>query len=354
MKFLITGGAGFVGANLALYFAERDHQVLCLDNLARRGSELNLPLFKEKKIGFVHGDIRNPEDLPKEKFDYVFECSAQPSAIDGYDNPIFDFTNNTVGLLNVLEYARKNDSAIIFWSTNKVYSGDRVNAIPFREYETRCSWDSSVYVDSDELKGFSYDHGISERFSIDGDQHSIYGMSKAMADLACQEYFDAFGLRTVVNRFSCLAGARQWGKCAQGWVAWWAIAAHLGYPVKYIGWGGKQVRDVLFIDDICRLVELQTQKIDVASGKVFNIGGSYMNTLSLIEATMLMEKMFGKKMDVSEVKEARKADHLIYISDIRKANRLLGWEPKIGIKEGYESIMRWVRNNENVLRGLYE
>lgn len=352
MNIFITGGAGFIGANLAFYFKELNHNVIVLDNLVRRGSELNLESFKKKGITFIHGDVRNKEDLEQLKVipDVILECSAQPSAVDGYDNPYFDINNNTIGLINILEYARKFKSAVIFWSTNKVYSGDKINSLPMKCNETRWFWKNHIK----DIDGFEYPYGIDNNFSIDGGQHSIYGLSKVMSDLACQEYYDAFGVKTVVNRFSCLAGQGQFGKCAQGWVAWWAIAAMFNLPVKYIGWNGKQVRDVLFIDDICKLIELEIENIDVISGEAFNIGGGMNYTLSLIEATSLMEEMTGNKMTVSYDSTHRKADHCIYISDIRKIKTYLGWKPETTIIDGYSKIIEWVKNNEAKLKQLID
>ncbi|MBI1979846.1 MAG: GDP-mannose 4,6-dehydratase [Elusimicrobia bacterium] len=351
MRALVTGGAGFVGANISLHLKKLGMDVLVMDNLARRGSEFNLPLFKEKGIAFYHGDVRNKEDfnlLPKP--DVILECSAQPSAIDGYANPIFDITNNFVGLLNVLEFARGNGAAVILWSTNKVYCGSKLNSIPYTENETRAVWKKDEKFS---LPGFSFEHGISEDFSIDGSDHSIYGLSKACADLICQEWHDAFQVKTVINRFSCLAGEGQFGKSAQGWVAWWAVASEFGLPLKYIGWNGKQVRDVLFIEDICRLIELEIKNLDTVAGQVFTVGGGTDVTLSLIEATELMQKKFKKKIPVSIEQTPRKADQIIYISDYRKATRMLGWKPKIGIEEGYERIIDWVRANKEKLSLLY-
>jgi CDP-paratose 2-epimerase len=337
---MVFGGAGFVGSNLAFYFKEKSWNVIVIDNLARRGSEYNLPLFKKAGITFIHGDIRNKEDIPNIIPDVICECSAQPSAIDGYDNPYYDFSNNTMGLMNILEFARRHKIMTFFWSTNKVYSGHKINSIGVFEEETRYSWGRGGPI-------------IPDDFSIDGGDHSIYGMSKIMSDLACQEYADAFDIPIVVNRFSCLAGVGQFGKCAQGWVAWWAIAAHFNLPVKYIGWKGKQVRDVLFAPDICRLIEMEINNIDIVKGKAYNIGGGINNTLSLIEATQLMEKKFNKKMIVEYEETPRKADHRIYISDISKIKKAIGWEPTINIEEGYDQIIEWVKANESILKELY-
>ncbi len=351
MRILITGGCGFVGANLARHFLQGGHEVILLDNLARRGSEYNVEDLTRLGARFVHGDVRNAEDLtPLPRVDAICETSAQPSAIDGYANPLYDLSNNTLGLVNVLEKARRDDAILIFWSTNKTYSGDRVNAIPVKEAATRWVWDAASGY---QARGFSFEHGISDQFDVDGGQHSIYGLSKICADLICQEWADAFGVRTVVNRFSCLAGPGQFGKSAQGWVAWWIIAFHFNLPLLYIGWGGKQVRDALFTPDINRLVELEIQHIDRARGQVFNIGGGMSCHISLQEMTSWCEKRFGKQVPVHIEPTPRKADHVVYISDSRKAEELLGWRPQVGLDQGLEQIVEWVDREHDRLKRLY-
>ena len=349
MKILITGGAGFVGANLSFYLKKAGHDITVLDNLARRGSEFNLSEFKKNGINFIHGDVRNPEDFYFIKADLVLECSAQPSAIDGYNNPKYDITNNLYGVVNVLEYCRINGAALILWSTNKTYCGGRINALPHVEKETRYEWINTP----SNIVGFDPIHGISNDFSVDGGDHSIYGMTKIQADVACQEYYDAFNVPTVVNRFSCLAGERQWGKCAQGWVAWFAIAALFDLPLEFIGWKGKQVRDVLFVGDICTLIESEINNLDKIKGQVFNVGGGSGITLSLIEAVDLIQSLTGKRPQIIVKENARKADHVIYISDIRKIKDAIGWEPKIKVTEGYEKIIQWANSNRPLLEALY-
>ena len=351
MRILITGGAGFLGSQLAFHLSERHHQIVAMDNLVRRGSELNLKPFQRRGIAFAHGDVRSPEDFANltGRFDLICDASAQPSLVYGYANPVFDITNNTMGLVNALEFARRHSSPMIFCSTNRVYSADRVNAFPREEQPTRLVWAKEKSA----VPGFDPVHGFSEEFSVDGGQHGIYGLSKIMSDLACQEYAHAFGVKTVVNRFSNLAGEGQFGKSEQGWVAWWVVAHHFGLPLRYIGWGGKQVRDVLFVADICRLIELEIEKIDRLAGEVFNIGGGAACTLSPLEATTLLARKTGRSVPVTVDPETRKADFAIYISDIRKAERVLGWQPRIGIEEGFDRIIAWVRENEADLRGLY-
>ena len=352
-RLLILGGAGFLGANCATYFRERGHTVAVMDNLVRRGSELNLPTFRKLGIDFFHGDVRNREDfnLLPAKIDFIIDCSAQPSTIDGYDNPTFDLTNNTYGLVNALEFARMRDAGLLFCSTNRVYSADRVNAFPLKETATRWIWNAQRIKSP--VRGFDATYGYAPEFDIDGAHHSVYGLSKVCADLICQEWTRAFGVPAVINRFGVLTGEGQFGKCAQGWVAWWAIAAHFDLPLQYIGWKGKQVRDILFAEDACRLFELEMKHIEDIKGEAFNAGGGKDNTMSLLEATQLVGELFGKKLRPSMQSEPRTADFVIWISDFRKATKRLGWKPQIGVRKGYERIAEWVRREEANLRSLY-
>jgi CDP-paratose 2-epimerase len=358
MRVLITGGAGFLGSQLAFHLRQRGNEILAMDNLVRRGSEINLKTFRRHGIEFVHGDVRSAEDfanLPG-TIDLLCDASAQPSLVYGYANPMFDITNNTLGLVNALEFARRRNCPLIFCSTNRVYSAERVNALPIQERPTRLVWDKEKFraqFGERGVPGFDPDHGFSEEFSVDGGQHGIYGLSKIMADLACQEYAHAFGVKTVINRFCNLAGAGQFGKSEQGWIAWWAVAFRFGLPLQYIGWGGKQVRDVLFAEDVCRLIEIEMERISQISGEVFNIGGGTRQTMSPMEATELLRRKTGSDVAVSVTAEARKADLGIFITDIRKAERVLGWKPRVGIEEGFDRIIAWVRENEADLRELY-
>ncbi len=359
MQILVTGGCGFIGAQLAVHLKSRGHRVVAMDNLVRRGSEMNLPRFKRHGIEFVHGDVRSREDfvsLPR-GIELICDASAQPSVVTGYDNPIFDITNNALGLINALEFARQRGCPVIFWSSNRVYSADRINAVPRREEATRWVWSKEAFRSQSanhRVPGFDPDFGFSEEFSVDGGQRSIYGLSKVMADLACQEYAGAFGVKTVINRFGVIAGEGQFGKSEQGWVSWWAVAFHFGLPLRYIGWGGKQVRDILFVEDVCRLVELEMEQLDRIEGQVFNVGGGAERSLSLVEATALLREKFGREVPITVEEQPRKADQCIYITDNRKVERVLGWAPRVGIKEGYERILTWVREHEAELRLLYD
>lgn len=339
MKILILGGAGFVGSNLAMHL-KNTHEITVVDNLVRRGSENNLNEFKDNNIKFIHGDIRNTEDFNKLGDDYnvILLCAAQPSAVN-YSNPTFDIQNNTVGVLNTLEFARKIDAGIIFWSTNKCYTGTVCNANEYIETETRYN-----------IKG---NYTFDETTEVNGPDHSIYGVSKIMADLMIQEWADAYNMPCIINRFSCLAGPRQWGLAEQGWVAWFAVANELGLPIEIFGFKGKQVRDCLFVDDLCNLIEKQIKYIDMYKGEVFNVGGGPTNSLSLLEAISLLERNNKKFTSIKFHDAPRRADQIVYVSNIDKVKRAFHWEPKIDVVTGYNQIMNWVKFNKKTLEEMY-
>ena len=339
MKILITGGAGFVGANLASYLSSQ-FEVVVMDNFVRRGSEKNVEWLEGQGIEVRHGDIRNREDFPKESFFAILECAAQPSAIDGYNNPSYDFTNNTVPLVHILDICKETGAGLIFWSTNKVYPVSAVHDRHIAEYHDR-------YV--------SHTH-IDEKCPLDGGDRSLYGASKIMADLMIQEWASSFGIKAIVNRFSCLAGPRQWGKVEQGWVTWWMLAHHFKLPLSYIGFKGKQVRDVLFISDLCRLIEMQLYGMEDGQRtypEVFNVGGGGFNSMSLIEATKMCQKITGNETAIDTVLEERRADFSVYVSNTSKVQNAYNWYPLVDLKEGFSEIYNWILENEEMLGQMY-
>lgn len=356
MKILVLGGAGFVGANLCIHLSKNGHNVTCFDNLVRGGVENNLQELKDYSIEIIRGDIRNIEDFNKvtSKPDCVLLCAAQPSATN-YSNPIFDVTNNTYGVLNTLSKVREWDASLIFWSTNKCYSGKLCNSINIKEEETRM-W---VDLTREPITGYDPIYGFNEKLSIDGNDRSIYGVSKAMSDILIQEWSNAFKLRSVINRFSCLSGPRQWGLAEQGWVAWFAIANELNLPIEIFGFKGKQVRDNLYISDLCELIEKQIISLESNGsselhGEVFNVGGGIRNTISLLEAIEILEiknKKFCKKI---YYETPRRADQCVYFSDIRKVNNTFNWNPKVNPVEGYDLILEWVKENKSKLESMYK
>ena len=351
MKILVIGGAGFVGSNLAFKLKNDNYDVSVLDNLVRRGSENNITKFKNSGINFIHGDIRNKEDINcLGDYDVLLDCAAQPSAIN-YKNPNFDITNNTYGVLNVLDYCRERNAGLVFWSTNKCYTGKLCNSV-----STFKDGDRFVYdLNQPSFKGFDPKFGFNEDLCVNGNDHSIYGVSKIMADLMIQEYADAYKIPSICNRFSCLAEPNQWGKAEQGWMTWFAIANKLKLPIEVYGFDGFQVRDYLFVDDIYNLIKKQIDNIHNYHGEVFNVGGGLDYSTSIREVINFIESKYDKFVSVSYTDDVRRADQSLYVTDNRKVKAAFNWEPSIKMEKGYEQIFDWINDekNLNILRGIY-
>ncbi len=335
-----------MGYNLARYFRQRGHSVTVLDSLVRAGSETNIPSLRRMGIPFLRGDVRLKGDVFQlRNCEVILDCAAQPSAIAGDADPEADFQHNILGTFHVLELARQCGLGVVFWSTNKVYSGDKVNKVESERKGDRWQWWTEPHRT----------YGLNEDFPLDGGDKSVYGVSKVAGDLLCQEYASAFNLPVWINRCSCLAGKYQWGKPEQGWVAWFVIAGLFNLPVELFGWQGCQLRDVLFVDDLALLVEKQLQQMSSAKGQVFNVGGgpSVGFQSSPLELVKLVEELIGSPMTYTVSEAVRRADHRIYVSDIRKVKERFGWSPTISVRQGVEDILRWARENEGTLRALY-
>jgi CDP-paratose 2-epimerase len=350
---LITGGAGFVGASLALALRRRfpDLRLVALDNLHRRGSELNLRRLREAGIAFVHGDIRAPEDfvdLPQLP-GVIIECSAEPSAQAGYGgSPEYLIRTNLVGCFHCLELARRARADFIFLSTSRVYPGRKLNALSFRE-ET----DRFALADEQLLPGAS-GCGISEDFPLEGTR-SLYGMTKLASELMIAEYADAYGLGCAINRCGLIAGPGQMGKTDQGVIALWVAAHYFRRPLSYIGFGGqgKQVRDVLHIDDLCELVMAQVLDPGPYQGRVFNAGGGAPFAVSLRELTALCREVTGNEVELGSSPQDRPADIRIYVTDHRRLTQASGWSPRRDPRQVVVDICNWLRAEESTLRGIF-
>ena len=342
-KYLITGGAGFVGGNLAIDLAAEGHEVLCVDNLSRRGSELNLHRLNKESIKFQHCDIRCLEDIKRLSFDadIVLECSAQTTAVDGYAHPVYDFTNNTLGVVNVLEYCREKEASIIFWSSNKAYSSEFCNSIPIKILDTRYAWDASSDFS---VTGWS-ENGFNESAPTYGGNHTIYGATKNAADILITEWSHAFKIPAIVNRFSCLYGPHQFGKVSQGWMVWFALAKKFGKKLWYYGNEGRQVRDCLHMSDLCDLIRLQSDSIENHYGSCYNVGGGIDNTVSVRELNGMLDEMIQGDNEKIIDAESRNADQRIYISDITKACNDFSWYPAIGIEKGLITVLDWINDD---------
>ena len=349
-NILITGGAGFVGSNLAIKLKTDfpDINITVLDNLKRRGSELSLSRLKNAGIDFVHGDIRNREDLIFENVDLLLECSAEPSVLAGIDSsPDYLLNTNLVGTLNCLELARKHGAASLFLSTSRVYPISYINSLEFEETSTRFN-----ILDDQKITGAS-SKGIAENFPLDAPR-SLYGTTKLASEMVVAEYIDTYGMKAIVNRCGVITGPWQMGKIDQGVFVLWIAKHYFNQSLSYIGYGGegKQVRDFIHIDDLYRAIKLQLENFDEYDSKTFNIGGGVDNSVSLQELTKLCQEVTGNTIEIDSVYEDRPADLRFFITDSSKflTQSGLSWEKNA--KQTVQDIFEWIRDNEKALNSI--
>lgn len=341
MRHLVIGGAGFIGTNLAHHLLDSGESVTVLDDLSRRGAPLNARWLQQRHPGMqlVQADIRNADaSLLKlvQETDVVHHLAAQVAVTASVDDPRTDFDINLSGTLNVLEAVRQagTDPIVLFASTNKVYG--QMQNVPIEEHRTR-------YAYKDMRAGVSEDQPL--------DFHSPYACSKGGADQYVHDYSRVFGVRTVVFRQSCIYGPHQFGIEDQGWLAWFTIATTLGRPLTIYG-TGKQVRDVLNVSDLISAFQAAIERIDVASGKIYNLGGGPDFSLSLLEAIDLIGESLATPVPHSFA-AARPGDQMIYVSDIRKAAEELGWRPRIDPQVGVGELVTWITSNRDLFVSSY-
>ncbi len=348
MRVLITGGAGFVGANLGISLAARHPgwELIAYDNLHRRGSELNLPRLEEAGIEFARGDVRSLDELMEiEPVDALVECSAEPSALAGADGETaYTVHTNLTGAYNCLELARRDDAQLIFLSTSRVYPVRPQNELKYNERRTRFE-----LTDEQAIPGAS-SAGISEDFPMEG-ARSLYGATKLSAELLIEEYAEGFGLRTAIDRCGVITGPWQMGKVDQGVFAFWILHHQLGLPLSYIGYGGegKQVRDLLHVDDLVELVEEQLLDPAGWAGFVGNVGGGRENSLSLVETTGICRELTGNEVAIERVPETRQGDVPIFIADCARLFERTEWRPRRDPRQTLSDIHRWAAANESSL-----
>ena len=347
MKIFVTGGAGFIGSHIAEFYAEKGHDVVVFDNLSRARllrksiNQINYNwdyLKNFQNVELLKGDIINLHEIERASkgADFIFHTAAQTAVTTSIQDPVTDFQSNCIGTFNVLESARRNDiKTLIYCSTNKVY-GENVNKIEVVE-------DKSRYVFSPKYK-----HGVPEDFPVDLCEHTPYGCSKLAGDLYAQDYGGLYGIKTGVFRMSCIYGPRQMGVEDQGWLTWFTIASLLGKEITIYG-DGKQVRDVLYVKDLVSLFDkfLSSNLKNV----VLNAGGGTENTLSLLELIGKLEKFIGKDIN-KKYSDWRVSDQKVFISDIRKAENLLDWKPKVSPEDGVKCVFDWVSKNTSLFNSL--
>jgi CDP-paratose 2-epimerase len=337
-KYFITGGAGFIGSNYVHRLVQRGENVTVYDNLSRAGASRNIAWLEESfgKDAFrlVVGDLRDADLLCDSAggADVIVHLAGQVAVTTSVINPRDDFEANALGTFNALEAARLSgkDPIFLYSSTNKVYGG--MEDVEIVEEATR--W---RYKD---LTG-----GVPETQPLDF--HSPYGCSKGTGDQYVRDYARIYGLRSVVFRQSCIYGPRQFGVEDQGWLAWMTIAAVTGRPITIYG-DGKQVRDVLHVHDLLDAYDAAIERIDRARGEVYNMGGGPRNVLAVwAEFGPILERLLGKEIEVARA-DWRPGDQRVFYADYSKAQRELGWEPKIDLEEGIEMLFDWVRANKEL------
>ncbi|KIM04251.1 MAG: CDP-paratose 2-epimerase [Sulfurovum sp. AS07-7] len=336
MKYLITGGCGFLGSNIASEILKRGDELVVFDSLYRFGSYQNKEwLEAQGTFTFIHGDIRNTNDVERtiktHKPDVIYHLSGQVAMTTSIADPRMDFEVNAGGSFNLLNAVRlySPDSTIIYSSTNKVY-GD-LEQYTYEETATR-------YRCTDKPNGFD------EKVTLDF--HSPYGTSKGSADQYMLDFARIYGIKTAVFRHSSMFGGRQFATYDQGWLGWFTQKAieiktnTLKEPFTISG-NGKQVRDLLYASDCVDLYLKASQKIDTIKGQAFNIGGGMQNSSSLLELFSFLETELDIKMTYTQL-PPRESDQRVFVADITKAKELIGWEPKVSKEEGIRKMIEWV------------
>jgi CDP-paratose 2-epimerase len=352
VRILISGGAGFIGSTIARSFQEKSgNQVVVLDNLRRRGSELNLISFKKMGVDFYHGDVREPNDLLDipGSFDLMVEASAEPSVQAGQQgSPAYVIGTNLQGTINCLEYARKKAGLFAYLSTSRVYSISSLRAIQLDETPQRFEVAAQQI-----LPGIS-ERGIDESFPTN-QARSLYGATKLASELLIQEYVDSYGTKAIVNRCGVIAGPGQFGKTDQGVISLWVANHYFGLPLNYKGFGGKgkQVRDVLHPLDLVALLSKQIEKPKYWNGEPFNMGGGRLLSVSLQELTGLCRGIVGRSVAIGGTENTERVDVPLYLTDYSKAQRCFDWRPQRDIATIVSEIAEWVRSNEGALRPIF-
>jgi CDP-paratose 2-epimerase len=337
-NYMVTGGAGFIGSNYVQRLLSRGEQVTLLDNFSRAGTPRNLEwlerTFGRDAFRLVRGDVRDASLVAESArgADVIVHLAGQVAVTTSVTDPRDDFENNALGTFNVVEAARLSGRSpiLIYASTNKVYGG--MEDVQVVERGTRWEYEDLPF-------------GAPESQPLDF--HSPYGCSKGTGDQYVRDYHRIYGLPTVVFRQSCIYGPRQFGIEDQGWVAWMVIAAVMGKGITIYG-DGKQIRDLLHVSDLINAYDLAVERIDTAAGRVYNVGGGPSNTLSIwTEFGPMLEKLVGHPIPV-ERGDWRPGDQKVFVADIRKAARELGWSPKVSAEEGVRKLFEWVNENRNL------
>lgn len=346
--YLVTGGAGFVGSSMALRLKREEPKarVIALDNLKRRGSELNLPRLRAAGVDFIHGDVRAQDDLlALPRIDALIECSAEPSVLAGYGGGAkYVLDTNLIGTLHCLELVARDKAKLIFLSTSRVYPVAPINAM--------CSEGADKFsIDPLKAPQGASAAGIAEDFPLQG-VRTLYGATKLASELLIEEYAAMHGFKSAIFRCGVIAGPWQMGKTDQGFVLLWLARHHWGLPLGYIGFGGagKQVRDVLHVDDLCDLVTTSLRDMGPVDGKVHNVGGGVANAISLKECTEWCTMITGNRLEMGSDAQDRPGDIKHYVTDNSRISKATGWAPQRDVRTLMEDSYAWLRQHEEQLR----
>lgn len=351
LTVLITGGCGFIGSNLAVLLKRKytNYTIVCVDNLKRRGAELNIPRLTQAGIVFIHGDVRNMEDLELPVSpDIIIDAAAEPSVLAGADGSLnYVINTNLNGTIHILGFALKHQAKLLFLSTSRVYPIDYLEEITCEVTDTRFEL-KPVQV----LPGVTQ-KGISEAFLLDK-ARSVYGATKLASELLLTEYKAFGGLQYVVNRCGVVAGPYQMGKVDQGVIALWVAMHYWKKDVRYFGYGGegKQVRDVLHIEDLFCLIDYQIHHFDQVNGQTFNVGGGRPCSVSLKELTAVCAAVTGNKVKEHAVVQNRQGDIPLYLSDTTRIQQATGWQPVKNVQDIVEDVFHWIHRNESSLKPI--
>jgi CDP-paratose 2-epimerase len=353
MRILVTGGAGFIGTHLSLALHERlpGAEVIALDNLKRRGSELALPRLRKGGVAFRHGDVRIVEDIEAVgPVGLLVECSAEPSVQAGYGtSPGYVVQTNLAGLVNCLDHLRRHGGDLIFLSTSRVYPIARLRGLPLVQSDGRLVLERGARGD-----GWS-ESGIGEHFPLEGGR-SLYGATKLAAELLIHEYAALYGLRVTIDRCGVVAGPWQMGKVDQGFVALWMARHVFGGALRYCGFGGEglQVRDVLHVDDLADLVVAQVTAMGDHAGLTRNVGGGAGNSTSLRELTALCRDISGSRVEIARDPVTHPADIPYYISDTTMLANGTAWRPRRSVTDIAIDIHRWLTQERRWLEPVFQ
>lgn len=351
MNILITGGCGFVGSNIALKI-KNDYPssyIIVVDNLKRRGSELNINRLSSSGVQFVHGDIRKSEDIDvSEDLDLIIDAAAEPSVLAGLNGGTeYLYETNLTGTFNILNLAAKKKAKVIFLSTSRIYPIQNILDSKIEETQTRFQ-----FAEESGVHGIS-SKGISEELNLLG-ARTIYGTTKLSSELLMKEYESAFGVDFIINRCGVIAGPHQMGKIDQGFVVLWLARHYWKKDLSYIGFGGtgKQARDIIHVDDLSDLISLQIKDFDRFKGETFNVGGGNEVSASLKEFTRTCEEVTGNKINFTSEVENRPGDIPLYISDCSKLFGVTDWRPRRTIQNIAEDVFVWINENEKQLKPI--